>query len=71
MVANPGSGTSHLKRHLDIYPAWPSGYQCGDEDSDDGRGFVFNTNELCKEIVLYIVEGAHSFATVDEQVLDE
>jgi len=29
--------------------------------------FVFNMNEFRKEIALYIVEGAHSFAIVEEQ----
>jgi len=55
LVAKPGSGTSHFKRHLDRCLARPSGYQCGDGDSDDGREFVFNMNKLRKEIVLNII----------------
>lgn len=28
---------------------------------------MFNMNEFRKEIVLYIIEGAHSFVTVEEK----
>ena len=52
MIANPNSGTSHLKRHLDRCPQRPSGVEIGELGSDVGEDFVFNMNELRKEIVL-------------------
>jgi len=67
MTANPNSGTSQLKRHLDKCPHRPSGVEIGELGTDDCEDFVFNMNELRKEIVLYIIEGAHSFATIEEK----
>jgi len=56
MIANPNSGTSHLKGHLDRCPQRPSGIEIGELGSDVSEDLVFNMNELRKEIVLYIVE---------------
>jgi len=65
MIVNPNNGTSNSKRNLDRCPQRPSGVEIGKLGSDDNKNFVFNINELWKEIMLYIVEGAHSFATIE------
>jgi len=67
MTSNFNSGRSHLKRHLDKCPQRPNGVEIGELGIDDGEDFVFNTNEFRKEIMLYIVEEAHEFATVEEK----
>jgi len=67
MTANPDIGTSPLKHHVDRYPQRPSRVKIVELGSDDGEDFVFNMNELRKEIVIYTVEGAHSFTTIEEK----
>ena len=67
MTANPNSCTSHLKRHVDKCPHRPSLVVIGELGTDDCEDFVFNMNELRKEIVLYIIKGAYSFADVEEK----
>uniref|UniRef100_A0A803M605 Uncharacterized protein n=1 Tax=Chenopodium quinoa TaxID=63459 RepID=A0A803M605_CHEQI len=59
------SGTSHLKRHLERCANRPLGLTF-EEDSDE-ENFVFDMNELRKEIFNFIVEGGHSFTMVEEQ----
>uniref|UniRef100_A0A7C8YD19 BED-type domain-containing protein n=1 Tax=Opuntia streptacantha TaxID=393608 RepID=A0A7C8YD19_OPUST len=49
MTANPNSGTSHLKRHLDRCPQRLSGVEIGELGIDVGEDFVFNMNELRKD----------------------
>ncbi|KAL2933796.1 Zinc finger BED domain-containing protein RICESLEEPER 4 [Bienertia sinuspersici] len=70
LVASPNRGTSHLKRHLiESCPQRHVGLPLGDggTSSREEEEFVFNTNDLGKEILLYIIEGAHPFSTVEEK----
>ena len=68
----PGTGTGSGSKIFGTGPDWTgSGSRTGYPvllltPSED---FVFNMNELRKKIVLYIVEGAHSFAIVKEKGL--
>ena len=52
MIANPNGGTSRSKRDLDKCPQQPSGFEVGELGTDDCEDFVFNMNELRKEIML-------------------
>ncbi|KAL2921540.1 Zinc finger BED domain-containing protein RICESLEEPER 4 [Bienertia sinuspersici] len=64
LVADPNRGTSHLKRHLiESCPLRPVGLPLGEGGTSnrEEEEFVFNMNDLRKEILLYIVEGAHPF----------
>uniref|UniRef100_A0A803N0A9 BED-type domain-containing protein n=1 Tax=Chenopodium quinoa TaxID=63459 RepID=A0A803N0A9_CHEQI len=65
LSAHRDSGTSHLKRHLERCANRPLGLTF-EEDSDE-ENFVFDMNELRKEILNFIVEGGHSFTIVEEQ----
>ncbi|KMS98808.1 hypothetical protein BVRB_3g068830 [Beta vulgaris subsp. vulgaris] len=69
LAAGPNSGTSHLKRHLlESCSLRPLGLALGEGGTSREEGeFVFDMNELRKEILLYIVEGAHPFSTVEEK----
>ncbi|KAL2922908.1 Zinc finger BED domain-containing protein RICESLEEPER 2 [Bienertia sinuspersici] len=70
LVAGPNRGTSHLKRHLiESCPLRPVGLPLGEggTSSREEEEFVFNMTDLRKEILLYIVEGAHPFSTVEEK----
>ena len=64
ITSNPNSGTSHLTHHLHKCPQRPTGVEVAELAGDDGEDFVLNMNELRKEIMLYIVEGAHSLTIV-------
>uniref|UniRef100_A0A803L2T0 BED-type domain-containing protein n=1 Tax=Chenopodium quinoa TaxID=63459 RepID=A0A803L2T0_CHEQI len=65
LSAHRDSSTSHLKRHLERCANRPLGLTF-EEDSDE-ENFVFDMNELRKEILNFIVEGGHSFTMVEEQ----
>ena len=68
LVAGTKKGTSHLKRHLlDSCPKRPHG-PLGEMgfDNEDADEFVFDMNDLKKEILLFVVEGGHPFTTVEE-----
>uniref|UniRef100_A0A803KYL0 Transposase n=1 Tax=Chenopodium quinoa TaxID=63459 RepID=A0A803KYL0_CHEQI len=54
-----------FKRHLERCANRPLGLTF-EEDSDE-ENFVFDMNELRKEILNFIVEGGHSFTMVEEQ----
>ncbi|KNA20152.1 hypothetical protein SOVF_055050 [Spinacia oleracea] len=64
LSANRDYGTSHLKRHLDRCVERPNELR-NDDDSDEE--YVFDMNELRKDILSFIVDGAHSFTIVEEK----
>ncbi|XP_021722035.1 zinc finger BED domain-containing protein RICESLEEPER 4-like [Chenopodium quinoa] len=67
LIAHNNSGTSRLIRHLlDVCKKRTKGLPLGEAVEDEEK-FVFDMSELIKEILLYVVEGSHSFSTIEEK----